>query len=153
LALGPKDASGVFSGGLGEDVYVAACLSEKDEKLVKKLIADVPEQPSLLDEDNLQTIEATALKHFADFVTGVSSSADCTTQEITAAHVYAKFANSAVSKAIAAQYLAERLLRKHDAGELPSEMLRARLPKYLVEAIGYVTSTAPSESLPNNVNE
>jgi len=153
LALGPKDASGGFPGGLGEDVYVAACLAEKDEKLVRKIVADAPEQPGLLDEDNLQTIEATALKDFADLAAGVSSSTGCVTQEIIAAQVYAKFANSAASKAIAAQYLAERLQRKHDAGELSSDMLRAHLPKYLVEAIDYVTLTDPSGPLPNKVNE
>jgi len=43
-----------------------------------------------------------------------------------------------VSKAIAAQYLAERLERRIKDGELTPETLKASLPSYLVTAIEYV---------------
>ena len=145
LALGPKDETGGFPGGLAEDVYVAASLAEKDEKLTRQFGVDVSEQPSLLDENSVEKIEAAALKSFADLTNAASASAStsCATEEIIAAHVYAKFASGSASKAIAAQYLAERLMRKHLSGELTAQSLRARLPTYLVEAIDYVTSGPP----------
>ena len=145
LALGPKDETGGFPGGLAEDVYVAASLAEKDEKLTRQFGVDVSEQPSLLDENSFEKIEAAALKSFADLTNAASASAStsCATEEIIAAHVYAKFASGSASKAIAAQYLAERLMRKHLSGELTAQSLRARLPTYLVEAIDYVTSGPP----------
>lgn len=149
LALGPKDASGAYLGGLAEDVYVAACLAEKDDKLDTKTLEDAPAQPSLLDENNIETIVATALEDFATLTNGSSSTTDCLTQEVIAAHVYAKFANGTASKAIAAQHLAGRLQSQHLNGMLTAETLRARLPKYLVEAIDYVTSTDPARLGPS----
>ena len=63
----------------------------------------------------------------------------CTVEETLASMVYARFARSGVSKAVAAQYLAERLQTKLGKNELTADDLRARLPKYLIEAIDYVT--------------
>ena len=77
-------------------------------------------------------------------------------KKYSASHVYAKFAkNKRVSKPIAAQDSAERLLRKHQEGALTSEQLQASLPKYLVAAIDFVTGNdekevSPGEGAPVN---
>jgi putative ATP-dependent endonuclease of the OLD family len=154
LALGPKDGSGRFPGGLAQDVFVAASLAEKDEKMSRQFGGDASDQQSLLDENVFQKIEATALKNFADLTNAVSASAttSCVSEEIIASHVYAKFESGSASKAIAAQYLAERLLRMHLSGELTAEGLRGRLPTYLVDAIDFVTSGSPI-SAPEVVSE
>jgi putative ATP-dependent endonuclease of OLD family len=144
LALGPRDASGVFPGGLAKDVYVAACLAEKDEQLDAKILEGSPVQPSLLDENNVQTIVATALEDFASLENGSLPNSDCSVEEVIATHVCAKFASGSASKAIAAQHLAERLQTQHDQGTLTADSLRARLPTYLVDAIDYVTSAGRS---------
>jgi putative ATP-dependent endonuclease of OLD family len=144
LALGPRDASGAFPGGLAKDVYVAACLAEKDEQLDAKMLEGSPGQPSLLDENNVQTIVATALEDFASLENGSLPDTDCSVKEVIATHVYAKFVNGSASKAIAAQHLAERLQTQHDQGTLTADNLRARLPTYLVDAIDYVTSAGRS---------
>ena len=60
----------------------------------------------------------------------------CTLEEVVASHVYARFAKDGVSKAVAAQYLAERLSRKSEPTPI---QWRQRLPKYITEAIDYVT--------------
>ena len=138
LALGPKDANGVFTGGLSEDVYVAASLASKDDQITSKDFAD--EQLSLLDQHNVQTIEAQAVESFRELSSVSVGTTDCTIEEVIASEVYAKFVKANVSKAIAAQYLAERLQSQHRSGTLTSESLRSRLPKYLVDAIDYVTS-------------
>lgn len=57
-----------------------------------------------------------------------------------AAHLYAKFEDEGASKAIAAQYLAERLEQRFKDEEMTSEELRQKLPPYVVAAIAHVTS-------------
>ena len=138
LALGPKDAKGVFTGGLAEDVYVAATLASEDEQITSKDFAD--EQPSLLDQHNVPTIEAQAVESFRELSSASAGTVDCTIEEVIASKVYAKFAKANVSKAVAAQYLAERLHSQYRSGALTSQRLRSKLPKYLVDAIDYVTS-------------
>lgn len=140
LALGPKDAGGTFTGGLAEDVYVAACLAEEDDEITEKATVRSPEQPSLLDQQNVLAIEARAVESFRQLNSASTSAPECSAQEVVASKVYAKFVKENVSKAIAAQYLAERLQSQCDNGILSSESLRSRLPKYLVDAIDYVTS-------------
>jgi hypothetical protein len=66
-------------------------------------------------------------------------------EEVLASHVYASFAKDRVSKAIAAQYLAERLQSNYREGKLTSDELRKRLPVYLTKAIDYVTGTEESK--------
>lgn len=56
-----------------------------------------------------------------------------------AAHLYAKFEHEGASKAIAAQYLAQRLEQSFKDEELNAEVLRKRLPPYVVAAIAHVT--------------
>jgi putative ATP-dependent endonuclease of OLD family len=138
LALGPKDKAGSFSAGLAEDVFVAARLAANDEAIHedKRTIADV---------------EATALSEFASMKSNVQAKDGCTVQEVLASQVYAMFADGTASKAIAAQYLAERLRAANKVGKLTSEELRNRLPTYLTAAIDYVTGVAArADAVTNN---
>jgi putative ATP-dependent endonuclease of OLD family len=126
LALGLKGKDGRFTGGLAEDVYVAACLAEEDEAINAG-------------RKKLSAVTKTALKEFSKIKDKAAPTDDCSAEEVLAAHVYAKFARDGVSKAIAAQYLAERLQKKRKEGKLTPADLRERLPKYLTGAIDYVT--------------
>ena len=126
LALGPKN-DGVFSGGLAEDVFVAACLAENDDKI----------------NDGTSTIEAVekaAKEAFSTLEKSSASTEGCTAKEVLASHVYSKFIKKKVSKSIAAQYLSQRLLLKYQKNEITPAMLRTLLPKYITEAIDHVTS-------------
>jgi putative ATP-dependent endonuclease of OLD family len=126
LAVGPKGASGNFLGGLAEEVYVAACLAEQDDAISAKT----------------QTVARVAKRAISDFSRLQSRTAEtenCTAEEVLATKVYARFAKHNVSKAVAAQYLAECLQRKWRKEKREPADLRKRLPKYLVEAIDYVT--------------
>jgi putative ATP-dependent endonuclease of OLD family len=128
LALGPKDEKDGHPYNLAEDVYVTACLAENDDAINarKKTVADVA---------------TGALDEFALLKAAAVAKNGCTVDETLAAVIYAKFATLGVSKAVAAQYLAERLESKHNQGALTPEDLRKRLPKYLTQAIDYVTPT------------
>lgn len=128
LALGPEDEDGGFPHGLAKDVFVAACLAGNDDAINAGEI-----QPAAVQK--AAAIEFAALKAAAVARDG------CAPEEVLAAKVYATFAKDGVSKPIAAQYLAERLTSRHAKGELTSEDLRARLPKYLTRAIDYVTGS------------
>jgi len=127
LALGPKNESGSFPGGFAEDVFVAACLAKQDDAINAK-------------EQKAADVEAMAVEAFAALKEAAKAKDGCAAEEVIASNVYAKFAKDGVSKAIAAQYLAERLQDKHQKGEFTSDDLRKRLPMYLVAAIDYVTS-------------
>ncbi|MCU1241115.1 MAG: hypothetical protein JWO71_1841 [Candidatus Acidoferrum typicum] len=128
LALGSKDENGKFGLRLAEDVYVSACLAEHDA--MNEL------------SNGLAEVESEARQEFALIMQDARSTQLCTFEEVVAANVYAKFGRDNVSKAVAAQYLAQRLVTKHLRGELSPADLRSSLPRYLVEAIDYVT--APS---------
>lgn len=70
-------------------------------------------------------------------------------KEELASKVYALFTSGKKSsKAIAAQYLAERLEQRVKAGELTAETLKAGLPPYLVKAIEYVTPVPAANGAP-----
>lgn len=137
LALGPKDENGDFRDGLSEDVFVAACLAAKDDAINAG-------------SANTADIETDAREELGGWE--VEGSDGCTAQEVLASMVYAEFAKDGVSKAIAAQYLAEMLRTKGETGELPPDDLRQRLPTYLTQAIDYVTGAdaegyeAPAEA-------
>jgi putative ATP-dependent endonuclease of OLD family len=126
LALGPQDDQGKLSRGLRKHVFVAASLAEEDNAINEG-------------RKDRKKVEVSALKTFADMHRKAGPTEGCTVEEVLASKVYTKFAKDGVSKAIAAQYLAERLRAKHEAGVLSAADLRARLPRYLVEAIEYVT--------------
>ncbi len=76
---------------------------------------------------------------------------DSSREEVLASRIYAKFAKDEVSKPVAAQYLAERLERKWKSGELTAASLGGRLPRYITNAIDYVTGAAPAAVLPAEV--
>jgi putative ATP-dependent endonuclease of OLD family len=135
LAIGPKDENGNFTGGLSEDVYVAAACSHNDEALNAGKVTQ-------------KAVEGEALQKYAELKKTTAAIEECTAAEVLAAKVTARFVVEGVSKAVAAQYLAERLNSKALSGTLLPAQLRALLPKYLVEAIDYVTGgNAGAESL------
>ena len=127
------DPNGGFSGGLAEDVFIAACLAEKDDKINAR-------------KTTTSEVEEIAAERYSVLKAESKRVDSCDAKEVLASHVYAKFAkNSGVSKAIAAQYLAERLLDKRQKEKLTSDQLRESLPKYLVAAIDYVTGNSGQE--------
>ncbi len=128
LALGPKNEDGGYSLNLAEDVYVAAHLAANDELINDQKLG-------------ISDAAAAAAVNFATLKNTVAAKDGCTIQEVLAASVYRKFATEGISKAIAAQYLAERLQSKRRAGEMTAQDLRKRLPRYLVDAIDYVNRT------------
>ena len=115
--------------GLAEDVWVAAHLARNDNQI----------NVGTRDRD---IVEAEALKDFKVLV------AQEPQKEELASKAYALFTTgAAASKAIAAQYLAERLETRVDQGELTAETLKASLPAYLVTAIEHVCAVpAPAEA-------
>jgi putative ATP-dependent endonuclease of OLD family len=112
--------------GLAEEVYVSAALAARDERI----------SSGLVDRSGCVT------EALSDF--GVlRGSTDCkdgdVVTEALASKVYARFATENVSKAIAAQYLAEILREKRASGSLELDELLGRLPQYVIQAIEYVT--------------
>jgi putative ATP-dependent endonuclease of OLD family len=133
LALGAKSSSGEFSAGLAEDVFIAACLAGNDREKDPKAINEVV---------------SSAKKDFAVLRRAASQSGSCTAQEVLASTIYAKFAKDKVSKPIAAQYLAQRLLLKCKKKEITAASLRQALPGYIAAAIDYVTGRVEAPSAP-----
>jgi putative ATP-dependent endonuclease of OLD family len=127
LVIGPKGKNDSSCGGLAEDVYVAACLAEQDEAINARKV-------------NKSEVERTAATEFAGLRANSSVKGGKTAEEVLASHIYAKFSKGGVSKAIAAQYLAERLQDRIKKGKLTSEGLQKQLPEYLVAAIRWVTA-------------
>jgi len=106
--------------GLAEDVWVAAHLAKSDGLINAG-------------KRNREAVKRAAERSFAKLL-----EQDPGKDEL-ASRVYALFAaGKTASKAVAAQYLAERLERRVRSGELGAEELAARLPRYLVQAIGHV---------------
>lgn len=130
LALGPKKEDGTFSGGLPGWVFIAACLAKEDEKIHcgKKKYEDCFEE---------------ACTAFAELSKNAEPKEGCSQQEVLATEVYALFTRDNASKAIAAQYLSELLVKNHKEGRLTTEQLKSSLPSYLVAAIEYVTGFGP----------
>ncbi len=126
IALGPKNKKGDFTGGLAADVFSAACCADEDDAINAntKAIVDV---------------DRASVEIFKALMKAVMPRDGCTVEEVLASNVYAKFAGNGVSKAITAQYLAERLQARIKNNELTGDELRAKLPKYLTDAIDYVT--------------
>jgi len=134
--------------GLCEDLYVAAHLAKKDEALAKKgeqlceeklssEIADAKEAFKALEQETNEAVDS-------------GNACGCTNREVLAAKVYGQFTNGTkASKTIAAQYLAEGLLKKRQENVLNSDNLRSKLPNYLVAAIDYVTRSSTNEAFSN----
>lgn len=118
--------------GLAKEVWEAAALALADERIHSGKV-------TCEDAVNERAAEFPALY-------GLSG-------EVLASHVYAKFEAEGASKAIAAQYLAELLEKAFKKGALNADGLCSKLPGYVIDAIGYVTSPLvnrapePSESV------
>ncbi len=136
LSLGSKHQNGSFTGGLAVDVFAAACRADKDDAINAKTkeVADV---------DRTSDEAFDALREAAIPEDG------CTAKEVLASNVYAKFARNRISKAIAAQYLAERLEDKYGKNQKSRDELRTKLPKYLIDAIDYVTGFGKEDDAPS----
>jgi len=108
--------------GLAEQVYVAALLARNDDPLNEErkkrddVIADAKAE--------FETLESEA---------GGDDAALCS-------RIYRLFHSGGVSKAVAAQHLAELLVEDFDEGKLDAGTLRAKLPTYLLQAIQQVTT-------------
>lgn len=110
----------VFS-GLGEYVWIAANLAKYDEQISAKK----------------KTIYAVARKAATSYR---ELSQRYPAKEELASHIYKLFvADSSVSKATVAQYLASLLRAKHKSKRLSSQELMEKLPSYILSAIKYVT--------------
>lgn len=125
LAVGPRDANKAFTGGLAEEVFVAAVLAYRDDDLcTKKRTSDE------------------VLKEAADKWTKLKAKAvareGCTAEEDLGCLIYDWFYGGASSKAIAAQHLANVLSERYSK---KGPELRKKLPSYLVAAIEHVTGT------------
>ena len=108
--------------GLAEDVWVAAHLARNDNQI----------NAGAKDKD---AVEAEARETFGALV------AQGPQEDVLASMVYALFTTgAAASKAVAAQYLAERLENRIARGDLAAEALKASLPAYLVAAIEHVSA-------------
>jgi len=114
--------------GLAQEVFVAARLAAEDEHIVagKTRVSSVVRQAK------------------RDFVELTSKHSD---KDELVTYIYEPFINdSSLSKATAAQYLARILEFLHVHGKMSSESLRARLPRYILGAIEYVTLPPSDET-------
>ena len=117
--------------GLASDVWVATHLAKADDQInagnkdVVAVAANAEEDFAALDNDLLE--EELASMVYALFMTGTKA-----------------------SKAIAAQYLTERLESRIKKGELNSKDLMEALPSYLVAAIKYVTTKLEPNAADNH---
>lgn len=107
--------------GLAEDVWIAAHLAKQDDRINTGA-------------DDRDTVEGGAKEKFNTLLDEHLS------KEELASRVYALFTKGKESsKAMTAQYLAERLERRINDGELTAGTLKSLLPPYLVSAIEYLT--------------
>jgi putative ATP-dependent endonuclease of OLD family len=136
LAICPKDEKGEYAASLAEDVFVAACLAYEDDAINKK-------------KKKKDDVEREAIDKYRDLREKTKPKEDCKKEEVIASEIYAKFSKDRVSKAVTAQYLAERLQNKYNKGELKPGELKKQLPKYLIDAIYYVTDSKNEQRLFN----
>ena len=138
LALGPQKEDGTFSGGLTDYVFVAAYLASKDEDIHT-------------DKKKRAECEKEAMEAFSALREKAKPQNECAAEEVMASEVYAMFARDKVSKAIAAQYMSELLLKNYEQKIFTSEQLKEVLPVYLVAAIEYVTGNGLQDDVANKV--
>lgn len=121
--------------GLAEEVHRAATFAANDDHLneVKKERAEV---------------EADAQTEFNTLNASHGAS-----KEVLCSHVMVKFTSKKASKAIAAQYLAEDLKAKFNAGAIDKAWLEARIPSYIKDAIVYATTPIPERQREGETTE
>lgn len=112
--------------GLAPLVWFAAHLAFEDDLLVEG-------------KTTKKAVAKDCIRDFKELVKQNLSS------EILASHVYALFEKDGVSKAIAAQYLAEHLECLIEKGKWDAAALLKKLPPYIVQAIEHVTARFPKE--------
>lgn len=124
--------------GLSEQLFLAAALAKNDDKLNEGAIK------------RLDVISA-ARKEYAVLL------AKSLSNEELSSTVYAPYTTSAVSKAIAAQYLSEILEDEMRNGLLSVDTLIGQLPPYIKNAIAHVTEqfsiTVPPKKSDVTVNQ
>ena len=113
--------------GLDEDVYVAACLAKNDDPLndSRKTVVDVMKQ---------------AKDEFGSLKTDFGDD-----DEVLCTHVYRMFHSGGASKAVAAQHLAALLEERWTDKEIDTDSFRECIPKYISQAIDYVTAQRPED--------
>lgn len=130
--------------GLAEDVYVAARLAKRDEALARNGNAFGEADVAATIKNAESDFETLRTESYA----AVNGNTDCEAEEVIAAEVYAEFTRGKkASKAIAAQYLAERLRLQFETHESTPADWEACLPAYLVHAIKYLTSGVEGEGV------
>lgn len=109
--------------GLAEEVYVAASLAKNDRAIVegKKTTEDV---------------EATAKTEFEQLAESAGGD-----RAVLCSHIYKLFHSGGVSKAIAAQYLANALTAEAEKDDFNAATFAGKLPRYVVQAITHATGT------------
>ncbi|NYT78804.1 AAA family ATPase [Alcaligenaceae bacterium] len=117
--------------GLAKEVWEAAVLALADERI----------------HNGTMTRDNAVKERAAEFAALSELGA-----EVLGSHVYAKFEADGASKAIGAQYLADLLEKAFEKGTLNADGLCSKLPDYVLDAIGYVTSPlvrpGPLSSMP-----
>jgi putative ATP-dependent endonuclease of OLD family len=111
--------------GLAQEVWQAAVLALADERIQTAKV----------------TRDAAIVERSAEYSTFADAD-----KEVLASHVYALFEAEGASKAIGAQYLAELLEKAQAKGDLNVSQLIAKLPEYVIDAIGHVTSPLATTS-------
>ena len=118
--------------GLAMDVWVAAHLAREDEQI------------------NSGGKEVAAVTDEAEITFAKLS--DEVDEDSLAAHVYGLFTmGRRASKAIAAQYLVERLETRVANGDLTKDELVGALPSYLVDAIEHVTGLRDADRVADSL--
>lgn len=116
--------------GLAIDMWVAAQLAKEDDQIC-------------VGDKNAAEVITEAEASFADL-------GEELTEEELASRVYAQFTKGKrASKAIAAQYLVERLEKRVADGEVTTDDLRMALPPYLISAIEHVTAARDPDAQTN----
>lgn len=115
--------------GLAQEVYVAASLAVNDDPLndARKKQVDV-EQDARVAFEKLQS----------------EANGD---REMLCTRVYQLFHSGRASKAVAAQYLAEALVKAAAAADFCRSAFKAKLPHYLIDAISHAKGPVSGPSL------
>lgn len=109
--------------GLQEEVHLAAALANKDEQIAKGSVTR-------------QKVAMDASTSYSELATKYG------TDEEIASAIYALISKK---KPIAAQYLSDILSEKCASGALSRSQLRSRIPRYIIDALDYVTGGAPHD--------
>lgn len=108
--------------GLAQEVHRAATLAVNDDHL------------------NEEKKERSEVETDAQTAFDALNAAHANAKEVLCSHVMTKFTSKKASKAIAAQYLAEDLKTRFDAGTIDKAWLEERVPSYIKDAIIYATT-------------